>query len=184
MSSKQTKWVLDPKHSWLEFEIRHLYITHIKGLFRKFDVTLFAEGTDFTQAQVTATIDLKSVFTNDDERDNHLRNTDFFDTARYPESTFKSIQITGEEGKYQVKGLLTIKGVSKEVMLNVIYHGRNKDLERRWIGGFTLTSYISRKDYGLEWNTTLMAGGGLIGDEVKISAELEFIEIEEGGSGL
>ncbi|MCJ8208352.1 YceI family protein [Mucilaginibacter sp. RS28] len=174
--SNTIQWQLEPRHSYLEFEIRHLYITYVKGMFRKFDATVTSNGTDFNEAVVTANIDIASVFTNDDERDAHLRGADFFDSDRYPQATFKSTDISGSNGKYQVKGMLTIKGVTKETTLDVTYHGRNMDLDSHWVGGFSMTALISRKDFGLEWNTTLLAGGGLIGDEVKITAELEFIE--------
>lgn len=176
MENRHIIWKVEPRHSFIEFEIRHLLIAYARGIFRKFDATINSIGFTFEQATLEADIDMASVFTNDDERDKHLRGPDFFDVDRYPESTFKSSAISGSEGKYQVTGTLTIKGISREVIIDVVYHGRNKDLEQRWIGGFSMTAKLSRKAFGLEWNTTLMAGGGLIGDKVKITAELEFTE--------
>ncbi|NLO03923.1 MAG: polyisoprenoid-binding protein [Bacteroidales bacterium] len=169
------KWVLDPTHSELTFKVKHLMISNVKGEFKNF--TAVIENEDFTSGLVKASIETSSVNTNNNERDNHLKSADFFDIEKYPEMTFESTSFLKEDDdKYQLKGLLTIKGISKEVVLDVEFGGINKDPWENQKAGFSFDGKINRKDWGLNWNTTLETGGVLVGDEVKISGEVQFVK--------
>lgn len=170
-----TKWILDPAHSELTFKVKHLMITNVKGEFRKFNAEI--EGNDFTKAKISAAVDASSISTNDDNRDTHLKSQDFFDTTNFNEILFSSTSIkkNGNED-YKLNGLLTMKGVSKEVALNVEFGGINKDPWGNEKAGFALSGSISRKDWGLNWNAALETGGVLVSDEVKIGGELQFVK--------
>lgn len=173
----KTKWTLDPTHSELAFKVRHMMITNVKGEFRKFDASILTDGTDFTKSSIDVTIDAASIFTNEDKRDGHLKSADFFDVENYPTLTFKgtSFKKVGED-EYKLAGALTIKGVSKEVELNVEFGGINKDPWGNEKAGFSLEGKINRKDFGLNWNAALETGGVLVSEEVKISAEVQFVK--------
>lgn len=173
----KTKWAVDPTHSEIVFKVKHLMITNVKGEFRKFTSEINADGEDFTKASISATIDASSIFTNEDNRDGHLKSADFFDVGNYPElkftgTSFKKI----DDENYQLKGILTIKDVSKEVALDVEFGGINKDPWGNEKAGFSINGKINRKDWGLNWNAALETGGVLVSDEVKISAEVQFVK--------
>lgn len=170
-----TKWVLDPTHSELLFKVKHLMITNVKGEFRKFSAEI--DGEDFTKAPVKVKIESSSVFTNNDDRDNHLKSGDFFDVENHKELTFESTLFEKvDDNEYKLKGVLTIKNVSKEVTLDVEYGGTNKDPWGNEKAGFSLSGKINRKDWGLNWNAALESGGVLVSDEVKIQAEVQFVK--------
>lgn len=173
-TSTKTKWVLDPSHSELVFKVKHLMITNVKGEFRRFRAEI--DGEDFTNATIRATIDASSIFTNDDTRDAHLKNADFFDVENHKELSFEGRAHKLDEENYQLKGLLTIKGISKEVTFDVEYGGVNKDPWGNEKAGFSLNGKINRKEWDLTWNATLETGGVLVSDEVKISADVQFIK--------
>ncbi len=176
-TSTKTKWVLDNTHSELVFKVKHLMITNVKGEFRKFNATLVADGDDFTKSSVTATIDAASISTNEENRDNHLRSADFFDAANHPSLTFKGTAFKKvNDDEYELTGLLTIRGVSKEVKLDVEFGGFMKDPYGNEKAGFSLEGKINRKDFGLNWNAALETGGVLVSEEVKISAEVQFVK--------
>ena len=168
-----TKWILDPTHSEILFKVKHLMITNVKGEFRKFSAEI--TGEDFLKSLVWVRIDSSSLFTNNDERDKHLKSEDFFDVDNYRELTFESISLekVGED-EYKLRGLLTIKGVSNEVVFDVEYGGTNKDPWGNEKAGFSVTGKINRKDWGLNWNAALESGGVLVSDEVKIQSEVQF----------
>ncbi len=173
----KTKWVLDNTHSELTFRVKHLMITNVKGEFRKFSAELESAGEDFSKAAVNVTIDAASIFTNEDQRDGHLKGADFFDVANYPELTFKGTSLKKvDDENYKLTGTLTIKGVSKEVTLDVEFGGVNKDPWGNQKAGFSLSGKINRKDWGLNWNAALETGGVLVSEEVKIAAEVQFVK--------
>lgn len=172
----KTTWVSDPTHSELLFKVKHLMITNVKGEFKKFSVTAQANGNDFSKAEVKVSIDASSVFTNQDDRDNHLKGGDFFDAEQFPELSFAGNSLAGTNGNFKLNGLLTIKGVSKEVSLDVEFGGINKDPWGNEKAGFSLSGKISRKDWGLNWNAALETGGVLVSDEVSISAEVQLVK--------
>jgi len=175
--STKTKWTADPTHSEIIFKVKHLMITNVKGEFRKFKAEVNSAGSDFNKASVTATIDASSIFTNEDARDGHLKGADFFDVENHPELTFTGTSFNKiDDENYQLKGILTIKGVSKEIALDVEFGGINKDPWGNEKAGFSINGKINRKDWGLNWNAALETGGVLVSDEVKISAEVQFVK--------
>lgn len=175
--SDKIQWVLDPTHSELVFKVKHLMITNVKGEFRQFEASITSLGADFSQASVEVKIDASSVFTNNNDRDNHLRSADFFDVENFPALSFKGTEFARlDDENYRLTGLLTIKGIEKEVSLDVEFGGVNKDPWGNEKAGFSLSGRINRKDWGLNWNAALETGGVLVSDEVKIAAEVQFVK--------
>jgi polyisoprenoid-binding protein YceI len=169
-----TTWVLDPSHSEVVFKVKHLMITNVKGEFRKVEGTLTADGADFSNGQVNITIDPASIYTNDEGRDGHLKAADFFDAEQYKTITFQSTALTKKGDDFELKGNLTMKGVSKEITLDVEFGGVNKDPWGNEKAGFSVSGKINRKDWGLNWNAALETGGMLVSEEVRIQAEVQF----------
>ena len=170
-----TKWVLDPTHSELTFKVRHMMITNVKGEFKSYSVE--ADGDDIFKSNVHVIIDAVSINTNNEDRDNHLKSGDFFDAENHKELTFKSTSFKQkEDDEYELKGLLTIKGISKEITLEVEFGGINKDPWGNEKAGFSVEGKINRKDWGLNWNSALETGGVLVSEEVKISGEMQFVK--------
>lgn len=173
----KTKWVADPTHSEILFRVKHLMITNVKGEFRKFDVNVLSEGNDFSNAEIDVKIDAASVFTNNDDRDSHLKSVDFFDIENHNHLTFTGTRLKKvDDDEYKLTGLLNIKGVSKEVTLDVDFGGINKDPWGNEKAGFSLSGKFNRKDWGLNWNAALETGGVLVSDEVKLTAEVQLIK--------
>ena len=174
-TTSKTKWVLDPTHSELVFKVKHLMITNVKGEFRKFEAGI--DGDDFTKSKITATIDASSIFTNDDNRDTHLKSSDFFDVENHKEITFEGTSFKKlDDENYQLRGIITIKGISKEIILNVEFGGTIKDPWGNEKLGFSISGKINRKDFGLNWNVALETGGVLVSEEVKIQAEVQLVK--------
>ena len=170
-----TTWQLDPTHRELGFKVKHLMITNIKGEFRNFSAEI--DGEDFSKAAISATIDTSSIFTNEDNRDAHLKNADFFDIDNHKEMTFKGSSLTKiDDENFELTGMLSIKGISKEIKLGVEYGGTSKDPWGNEKMGFSINGKIYRSDYGLNVNAPLETGGFLLGEEVKISADLQFVK--------
>lgn len=170
-----TTWALDPTHSELLFKVKHLMITNVKGEFRKFEGSI--EGEDFRTAPVKVLIQADSIFTNNDDRDAHLKSGDFFDVEEFPELSFVSTAfVKKDDDAYELTGTLSIKGVSKEVKLDVEYGGTNKDPWGNEKAGFSIKGKINRKDWGLNWNAALETGGVLVSEEVKIEGEIQFVK--------
>ena len=171
-----TKWALDPAHSELTFKVKHLMITNVKGEFRNFTAAVETAGTDFSRARLSATIDAASIFTNNTDRDNHLRSADFFDAETHKEITFTGTAFTKlDDENYQLKGLLHMNGVEKEIALDVEFGGLMKDPWGNEKAGFTFSGKINRKDWGLNWNAALEAGGVMVSEEVRIHGEIQLI---------
>jgi polyisoprenoid-binding protein YceI len=175
-TAEETKWALDPAHSELAFKVRHMMITNVKGEFKRFDVSLLTQGTDLTKSFIDVTVDATSISTDDDQRDGHLKSADFFDVKNHRTISFegKSFRKIFDD-QYKLKGILTIKGISKEIDLDVEFGGISKDPWRREKAGFTIQGMIDRKDFGLTWNAALETGGVLVSDQVRISGELQFV---------
>ena len=170
-----TTWPLDPTHSELGFKVKHLMITNIKGEFRNFSAEI--DGEDFSKAAFSAMIDTSSIFTNEDNRDAHLKNADFFDVDNHKEMTFKGSSLTKiDDENFELTGMLSIKGISKEIKLGVEYGGTSTDPWGNEKMGFSINGKINRSDYGLNFNAALETGGFLLGEEVKISADLQFVK--------
>lgn len=170
-------WQIDFAHSEIGFSVRHMMISKVRGQFEKFSGHVNFDENDPTQTAVDITIEISSINTRDGQRDNHLRSADFFDAANYPVMAFKSKQVeqlSDDEGR--LVGDLTIRGVTKEVALDVEYAGQSKSPWGTTSAGFTATATINRKDWGLNWNQALETGGVLVGEKVQISIELELIK--------
>jgi polyisoprenoid-binding protein YceI len=173
--SASTKWVLDPSHSELLFKVKHLMISNVKGEFRKFHAEI--DGEDFSNASIKVSVDTSSVFTNDDNRDAHLKGADFFDCEQHQEMVFIGKSFTHMKDElWKLTGDLTIRGNSGEVSLDVEFGGINKDPWGNEKAGFSVSGTISRKDWGLTWNAALETGGVLVSDEVRISGEVQFVK--------
>ena len=172
-----TKWILDPTHSELSFRVRHLMITNVKGEFQNFDVSVESNGSDFSNAKVSVNIEADSITTNNADRDTHLKSADFFDTEINKKITFESTELNKlDDDNYQLKGILTIKGISKELTLDVDFGGLVTDPYGNEKAGFSVAGKINRKDWGLNWNAALETGGVMVSDEVRISAEVQIIK--------
>jgi polyisoprenoid-binding protein YceI len=172
----QTTWSIDPAHSHVGFGIRHLMISTVRGQFTDVKGTVAVDERDPTSAKIDITIATQSVTTGDEKRDGHLRSPDFFDVERFPTITFRSKRVEGRSGNsFRVLGDLTIRDVTREVVLDVELVGRAKDPWGNDRAAFEASTNINRGDYGLTWNAALEAGGVLVGDEVKISIESELL---------
>lgn len=172
-----TQWTLDAAHSELTFKIKHMMISNVSGSFSKFDGTVSTEGDDLTTAKVNFTIQVDSISTNNEQRDGHLKSPDFFDTASYPTIDFVSTAFNKIDSEnYKLEGNLTMHGVTNAVSLNVEYGGTGKDPWGNTRAGFTVEGKINRKDFGLGWNAALETGGVLVGEDVKLTAHVQFIK--------
>lgn len=170
-------WSLDPAHSELAFKIKHLMISNVSGLFTKFDVKASTTGENFATATIEASADMNSLSTHNEQRDGHLKSGDFFEIEKYPQATFTStkINMTGDD-KFELIGDLRLKGISKEINFDVEYAGIGKDPYGNIKAGFSFTGKLKRSDFGINYNAALETGGVLIGDEVKISGEIQLIK--------
>jgi len=172
-----TTWTFDPTHSELTFKIKHLMITNVTGSFKKFDVQVNTTSNDFSSAQIVVTADMHSIFTNNEQRDEHLRNSDFFESDKYPELKFVSTNIEKvDEETFNLYGDLTIKGVTKPVKLDVEYNGLTKDPWGGERAGFVVTGKIKRSDWGINFNGALETGGVMLGEEVKLNGEIQLVK--------
>lgn len=175
-TSTRTIWTLDPSHSEVLFKVKHLMISNVKGEFRKVNASIDMAGNDLSTASVRVNIDAGSIFTNDENRDKHLRSADFFDVEQHPEVIFEGTSITGEGSERKLNGKLTMKGVTRPVTLDVEVGGVQKDPWGNEKMGFSVSGKIDRKEWGLNWNAALEAGGVLVSDEVRINAEVQFVK--------
>ena len=173
-----TAWAIDPAHSMAEFKIRHMMISYVKGEFSGLSGVLNLDESDYTQSTVEASIPAASVRTVDEKLDAHLKNADFFDVERFPTLAFKSTNIQSTGGRnYAVTGDLTIHGVTQSVILTVEDVSEpSVDPQGNKRIGLSASTRIHRKDFGLTWNVALGFGGVLVGDEVTITLDLEFIK--------
>jgi len=172
-------WNLDPAHSAAEFKVKHMMISNVKGSFRGLKGTLTLDDADPSRSKVTATVDIATLSTGDDQRDAHLKSADFFDAAQFPHMTFDSTTVkkTGE-GEYQVTGDLTLHGVTKPVTFAVDGPGApGKDPWGNTRIGLSATAKINRKDFGLSWNAALETGGVLVGEDVALTIDAQFIKL-------
>lgn len=170
-----TKWVLDPTHSEVQFKVKHLVISTVTGSFKSFEGTLETEGDDITNGKVEFSLDVNSIDTNQEQRDGHLKGPDFFDAENHPKITFKSNSLTAKsDDEYVAEGELTIKGITKPVTLNVEFGGSADDFYGNTKAGFEVTGKISRKEFGLTWEGVTEAGSIVVGDDIKLIANVQF----------
>jgi len=176
----QTKWALDATHSEILFKVKHLMISKVTGQFHKFDATVETEGTDIATAKINFTADVNSISTNNEQRDGHLKGNDFFDIENHPEITFVSSSLTKvDEENYKLHGTLTMRGVSKEEVLDVEFGGLVVDPWGNDRVGFTITGKIDRRDYGVSFGMVSETGGILLGYDVAVNAQVEFVKVKE-----
>jgi polyisoprenoid-binding protein YceI len=177
-STKPTYWHIDPAHSAAHFSVRHLMISNVRGEFTKLSGSAILNRADPSKSTVEVTIQAASINTREPQRDEHLRSADFLDVANYPTITFKSKRNEAVELEYyKLTGDLTIRGVSKEVTLDI--EGPTPPVKDPWgnvRAGVTVSTKINRKDFGLVWNALVEGGGVMVGDEVKITIEAELIQ--------
>jgi polyisoprenoid-binding protein YceI len=172
-----TKWVLDPTHSEVTFKVKHLMFTNVSGNFTKFEASAESEDDGFNGASFSFSADVDSINTNNADRDAHLKGGDFFDAAQFPTITFKSTSVSKEsEDELDITGDLTIHGETKSVTLDVEFGGIQKDPWGNIKSGFSVTGKINRKDFDLSWNAALETGGVMLGEEVKLALELQFVK--------
>ena len=173
-----SSWQIDPVHSTAQFKVRHLMISNVKGEFTSIKGTLHLDSSDVTKSTVEAIIDTNSINTREPQRDAHLKSADFLEIEKFPNITFKSSKISKEEGgEFAVEGDLTIHGVTRSVTLDV--EAPSAPQKDPWGGlriGIEATTKINRKDFGLVWNATLETGGFMVGDEVTVALDVQFIK--------
>ena len=164
---------IDPAHTQIHFTIAHLMVFKVRGNFNEFSGTIEADPAAQTLSSAQALIQVNSINTRNEKRDNHLRSPDFFEVAKYPEMTFVTKKVSGSGSDISVTGDLTIKGVTKEVVLTGAFLGAATDPWGNSRAGFEATGTINRKDFGLTWNKALETGGVVVGEEVEIGLEVE-----------
>ena len=178
--SQAATWKSDPTHASVQFAVSHLMVSTVRGTFDTFDVTATIDENDVSRSSVEATIEVASVNTRNEKRDDHLKGADFFDVATHPTLTFKSKAVEKvQDNAYKVTGDLTLMGVTQEVVLEVT--GSPKAMKDPWgnsrVGG-TATTTINRTDYGLKYNSVLDSGGVAIGEEVEITIDIELVQAQ------
>lgn len=173
-------WQIDSAHSEINFTVRHMMISRVRGQFERFSGTVDFNPDAPANSAVDVTVDINSINTREEQRDDHLRSPDFLDAENYPEMTFKSTRIEADsDTKGKLYGNLTIRGITKEVVLDVEYAGQAKSPWGTISAGFSANTRINRKDWGLTWNQALETGGVLVGEEIKIDIELELVQQAE-----
>jgi len=177
-TTSTTTWNIDPAHSVAEFKVKHMMIANVKGHFSKVTGVLVHDEFDRTKSQVEATIEAASIETRESQRDAHLKSADFLHVEKFPTLSFKSTDIkVGGDGELKVQGDLTIRGVTRKVTFAV--EGPTPPTKDPWGNtriGISATTKINRKDYGLIWNAALETGGILVGEEITITLEVEFVK--------
>ncbi len=171
-----TKWALDPTHSEIGFKVKHLMITNVSGSFNTFNVEASSEDDTFTKASIVFTADIDSINTNNEQRDGHLKSPDFFDAANHPQLIIKADGLEGDGENRKLNGTLTMRGVTKPISLKVEFGGVAKDPWGNTKAGFTLSGIVNRKEFGLNWNAPVEAGGVLVSEDVKLHAEIQLVK--------
>ncbi len=177
-SITKTKWGLDIAHSEIGFKVKHLMISNVKGRFKEFDASIYTTNEDFLSAEIDFWMNPASVDTSDEKRDAHLAGEDFFDAEHHKVISFvgNTFVKVDNNSSYELWGELTMKGITKQIKLDVEFGGIMKDPWGNEKAGFELHGKINRKDWGLEWNTALETGGIMVGEEIKISCELQLVK--------
>jgi polyisoprenoid-binding protein YceI len=172
-----TTWKIDPTHSHVEFAVRHLMITTVRGRFGALQGSVVTDEADPTRVSVDVVIDAASIDTREPQRDAHLKSADFFEVETYPTITFRSTRVQDLHGNtFKLAGDLTMHGLTREVVLDVTEEGRGKDPWGGERAGYSATAKVKRSDFGLTWNQVLETGGIAVGDEIKISLDLELVK--------
>jgi polyisoprenoid-binding protein YceI len=173
---EKTKWQIDPAHSEIQFKVKHLMITTVTGYFRKFDLVVETEGDDFKKASgIIFNADINSIDTNNAQRDAHLKSEDFFAAEKYGELRFVGKKFEPHKENYLLEGELTIRDITKPIILEIEYSGIVVDPYGQTKAGFTVDGKIKRKDFNLTWDAVTEAGQVVVSNEIKIHAEIQLI---------
>ncbi len=169
-------WKFDPAHTQIKFTVKHLVISEVTGNFKKFDGTVTTNGNDFSTAKIDFIAETNSIFTDNEKRDNHLKSDDFFNAEKFPQLKFvgKSMKKAGKN-KFKLTGDLTIRDVTKSIILDVVYNGSTTAWGSTH-AGFKLTGKVNRFDYNLKWNSLIETGGAVVGKDVTITCDVELIK--------
>lgn len=167
------KWTVDAAHSEIGFSVKHMMISKVKGSFGSYEATVEANEDDLQGALIDFKIDVASINTNNEDRDNHLLSADFFDAENHPYITFKANDIVKKEDEYELTGELTMKGVTRPATFEVEYGGKGTNPWGVEVVAFSGEGKVNRKDFGLTWNQALETGGVMVGEDIKITLELE-----------
>jgi len=174
VKAQQSTWNFDIAHSKISFNVTHLVISEVTGHFSSFTGKVVSKSDDFVNSEIYFEIDAKSINTDNESRDNHLRSADFFDVEKYPKIIFKSKSFTKVKGnKYKLVGDFTMKDVTKTITLDVVYGGTIKDPWGNTKAGFKISGEVNRFDYNLKWNNLLETGGAVVGKTVKLNGLVE-----------
>ena len=179
--TNETKWTIDNTHSEIEFKVKHLMISNVKGSFKIFDASIYTSGIDFLNAEIDLWIDASSINTGDPKRDEHLKSADFFDVQNHKQITFTSDTIGSpdSDGNHELWGELSMRGVTKNIKLTSQFGGIIIDPWGNERAGFTVSGKINRSEWGLIWNSLLETGGFMVSDEVIISCDVEMIKVNQ-----
>lgn len=171
-----TRWSIDPTHSEIGFKVKHMMFTNVSGKFTTYDAEITTEDNDFTKSNIAFSADIDSIDTNNVDRDNHLKSADFFDAATNPKLTFVATSLTKKDDDYQLNGQLTLRGITKAIQLEAEVSPAMNDPWGNTKIGLNINGKINRKDWGLNWNSALETGGVLVGEEVKLTIELQLLK--------
>ncbi|NWF51082.1 MAG: YceI family protein [Ignavibacteriaceae bacterium] len=175
-----TTWKIDPAHSEINFKVKHLLVSTVTGHFGGFDAQIESSKEDFSDAKIKFEADIDSIDTKNEQRDNHLKSPDFFDAANHPKMTFVSKSVKKiSDHEMQVTGDLEIRGITKEISLDVIFNGVVSGFGGIEVAGFEVRGKLNRFDYGLQWNALTEAGGVIVSNEVKIEILAEFNKVND-----
>ena len=170
-------WTIDTAHTEIGFKVKHLVVSTASGKFTQFEGTFETENDDFAAGKLNFSADIDSIHTGNEQRDGHLKSADFFDAEKFPKMTFTSTKIEKtSDADFRITGDLTLKGVTKPVVLNVEYGGIEKSLYGQTVAGFEVTAKINRQDFGLTWSAVTEAGGLVVANDVKLIANVELIK--------
>jgi polyisoprenoid-binding protein YceI len=179
MEFVMTTWKLDHSHSEIKFKARHLLVSSVTGEFREFDGKVVSEDDNFNNADIYFEADVNSIDTKNDQRDSHLKSEDFFNAGKFPKLIFESKKIEKvKEDKYKVVGDLSIRGITKEIILDVTHIGTTTGLGNTTVAGFEISGKVNRFDYGLKWNALTETGGVIVGEEIRIEINAELVKEE------
>lgn len=177
MQGQKTSWAIDPVHTRIRFDTKYLLITSVSGWFREFEGTVIAPQNDFSHSEIQITIYTNSLYTGIEERDNHLRSPDFFDTKKYPTIQFKSTAVTVDGDQIHISGTLSIKGAAQEISFVANYLGAVRDPQGNTKAGFEIDTVFDRKDFNITWNQYFDKQGVLISDQVKLHCDVQLLKL-------
>ena len=180
LTATKTAWIIDSSHSEISFKAKHLVITTVTGRFQEFTGKVETESEDFRGAKIEFSAKVDSLTTGSEHRDGHLKSPDFFDAAAYPEIKFVSTDfVKKSEDQYELRGNLTIKDVTKEIKLDVVYEGTHKDpFYGKTKSGFEINGKIARKDFGLTWDVLTEAGGAVVSNDIRLHCNIQLDRVE------